>query len=43
MPSYFAKHPQAKEEGITVKHLHFMLDDLVDIRVAEKEENEKEK
>ena len=33
--SYFAMHPQAKEEGVTVKHLHSMLDDLVDRRVVE--------
>ena len=37
--SYFAKHPQAKEEGVTVKHLHSMLDDLVDMRLVEKEES----
>ena len=38
---FFAKHPQAQKEGVTVGHLHSMLDDLVDSRIQQQKENER--
>ena len=35
---HFDKHPQAKGDGIRVKHLHALLDARVEIAVAASEE-----
>ena len=32
---HFARHPQARQEGITVKHLRATLEDLIDVRIKE--------